>query len=400
PRTHGVIHHGDKAEPRDQETFDGMGMRTLPQILKENGYQTMGVDGMGRWFTRGFDDYGYEKEKPLPAEVFHSIFKLPSIHIKHSISNLRLLRFYSKKRNFSLRSAWKGLSGGSKTFRFAFKQARVQDAGFVTDLGMDLAGKRKGAPFFLFLHYRDTHTPYHAPRAFRPRRENKASDLEDHLQDAYKGAVKYVDFHIGRLMSFLEHENLMNNTWLIITSNHGESLIEHDIFFDHHGLYDVTTHCPLIFHFPDRFKPGRRIKGFIQHIDLVPTLCDWLKIPPEHLGFDGSSLLPLMRGEKKRIRDFVFSEESYFQRKISLRESRFKYIFAPDNTGWCQCCGKVHKGIEELYDLEEDPGEAVNLVARHQKTAARMRRKLDGIIRRLNAKRRKEFIQGKTGPPG
>ena len=396
PRTHGITHHGDKVQAKDLEVYDAAGINNLAQILKERNYNTMAVDWMARWFTRGFDYYGYEKSRPLPSKLAYNIFKLPYIHIKYMLSNISLLRLYSQKRKFSLRSAWDGLAGVLKTFRFTFELARVQDAGYVTDLGMDLINRRDSSPFFLFLHYWDTHTPYNAPRRFRPQREKKAADAKEHLQDLYQGAVKYVDHHIGRLMDFLRKKNLRDNTWLIITSDHGESLTEHGIFFDHHGLYDVTTHCPLVFHFPEGFMSKDNINGFVQHIDLVPTLCEWLNIPHDKYNFDGLSLLPLLRGEKNSIRDHTLTEESYVQRKIGIRENDFKYIFAPDNKGWCKYCEKVHKGVEELYHLREDPGETINLVARHPEKAVRMRSKLERILNALNHKRQIEFVKGKA----
>ncbi len=397
PRTHGIIHHGDKVEARDRDVFDGIGVKTLTEILKQNDYQTMAVDWMARWFTRGFDYYGYEKERSLPAKVVYNLFKLPYIHIKYMLSNISLLRLYSKKRKFSLKSALEGLSGVLKTFRFTFELARIQDAGFVTDLGMDLIRKSRGNPFFLFLHYWDTHTPYNAPRGFRPSCKQKSSDLKTHLTEIYEGAVAYADHHIGRLMSYLDREGRLDNTWIIITSDHGESLTEHDIYFDHHGLYDVTTHCPLIFHFPDGFPSGKRIKGFVQHVDLVPTICEWMDISAEDYGFDGASLMPAIRDEHAKIRDAAFIEESYVQRKIGRREQQYKYIFAPDGKGWCSYCEKVHKGVEELYDLKADPGETINLLAKHPETARRMRGELNNTIRSLNGKRDKEFILGKIG---
>lgn len=396
PRTHGITHHGDKVRKKDLGIYDAAGIKNLSQILKERDYYTMAVDWMARWFTRGFDYYGYEKSRSLPSKLAYNVFKLPYIHIKYMLSNISLLRLYSKKRKFSLRSAWEGLAGVLKTFRFTFELARIQDAGFVTDLGMDLIKRRNSSPFFLFLHYWDTHTPYNAPRRFRPKRERKPADIKEHLQDLYQGAVKHVDFHIGRLMDFLRKESLLENTWLIITSDHGESLTEHEIFFDHHGLYDVTTHCPLVFHFPEGFSLKEDINAFVQHVDLVPTLCEWLNIPGNKFKFDGSSLMSLIRGEKKSIRDHIYTEESYVQRKIGLRDHDFKYIFAPDNKGWCKYCEKVHKGVEELYDLRKDPGETINLVARHPEKAAQMRSRLEGIIGGLNHKQQKEFIKGKV----
>lgn len=95
-----------------------------------------------------------------------------------------------------------------------------------------------------------------------------------------------------------------DDTLIILTSDHGESLTEHEIFFDHHGLYDVTTHVPLILFAPKHFPNPKRIKALVQHVDLVPTLCDLMGVEAEGGAWDGLSLLPLILGDKeeKKIR--------------------------------------------------------------------------------------------------
>ena len=79
---------------------------------------------------------------------------------------------------------------------------------------------------------------------------------------------------------------------IILTGDHGESMAEHKIFFDHHGLYDPTIHVPLIVRAPGKFAPGARVGGMVRHIDIVPTLLDLLGLPP-HEQADGRSLAPL-----------------------------------------------------------------------------------------------------------
>ena len=66
---------------------------------------------------------------------------------------------------------------------------------------------------------------------------------------------------------------LQEDTLIILTSDHGESRTEHEIFFDHHGLYDVTSHGPLILFAPKLLTEAKRISALVQHVDLVPTLC-------------------------------------------------------------------------------------------------------------------------------
>jgi hypothetical protein len=210
----------------------------------------------------------------------------------------------------------------------------------------------------------------------------------------YNGAVRYVDQQIGRLFDVLREERLLEDTLIIITSDHGESLTEHDIFFDHHGLYDVTTHVPLILYYPKAFSEPKRVKGLVQHIDLAPTLYELLNIKYKDYGLDGASLMPLIRGEKTEIRYFALSEESYVQRKIGFRTKQFKYIFSPDGVGMCNYCQQVHGGEEELYNLEVDPEEKVNIAVESKIIADEMKKRLNDLLKSLNSKKQKELIRG------
>jgi arylsulfatase A-like enzyme len=178
----------------------------------------------------------------------------------------------------------------------------------------------------------------------------------------------------------------LEDTLLVITSDHGDSLTEHEIYFDHHGLYDESTHVPLFLHYPRGWQKGLRLQSFVQHVDLLPTICEAAGIaPPE--GVDGKSLLPLISGSVQQLREAVFTEESYVQRKAALRTDRYKYIQALDGTGWCRYCEKVHIGLEELYDLLEDPRELKDLSKSHHDVAAEMRGRLQEIITHLDRKR-------------
>lgn len=393
PRTHGIVHHGDKVKPEDLNAFETLNVRLLTQILQENGYKTLAVDWMARWFKRGFDYYGYNPERNFLRKLVYYVITLPYVHLKYIASHLGLLRIYSKKRRFSAASLWKGFKDIFRTFLFTFELARIQDACFVTELAEELIKKSRKENFFLFLHYWDTHTPYNCPRNFFEKKKRHMTS-EEVLLAKYTGAVRYVDQQIGRLFDMLREERLLEDTLIIITSDHGESLTEHDIFFDHHGLYDVTTHVPLIFYYPKGFSEPKRMKGLVQHIDLVPTLYEFLNIKYKDYELDGASLMPLIRGEKTEIRHYAFNEESYVQRKIGFRTKKFKYIFSPDGVGMCNYCQQVHGGKEELYNLEVDPEEMVNIAVESKIIADEMKKELDDLIKSLNSKKQKEFIRG------
>jgi len=341
PRTHGIVHHGDKIKPEDLNAFETLNVRLLSQILQGNGYETLAVDWMA----------------------------------------------------ISAASLWKGFKDVFRTFLFTFELARIQDACFVKGLAEKLIKKSRKENFFLFLHYWDTHTPYSCPRNFLEKKKGHMTSKEL-LLAKYKGAVRYVDQQIGRLFDSLREERLLEDTLIIITSDHGESLTEHDIFFDHHGLYDVTTHVPLILYYPKAFSEPKKVKGLVQHIDLAPTIYELLNIKYKDYELDGASLMPLIRGEKREIRHFVFNEESYVQRKIGFRTKKFKYIFSPDGVGMCNYCQQVHGGEEELYNLEVDPEEKVNIAVESKIVADEMKKGLNDLIRSLNSKKQKEFISG------
>lgn len=355
-------------------------------MLQESGFKTFAVDWMGRWFKRGFDFYGYEQDRNIYQKFIHLLFTLPYVHLRYIIANISLLRIYSKRRKPSFSSMWKGMKGVWNTFRFTFELARIQDADYVTRFAQKIIDETKDDPFFLFLHYWDTHTPYNCPKKYLDREKSLRHSI-DIIASKYKGAVNYVDRSIGKLTESLKNHKILENTLIIITSDHGESLTEHDIFFDHHGLYEVTTHVPLILYHPNLFPKPKKINGLIQHVDLVPTLCDYLGINDKNLRCDGTSMRQLINGDRENIRKYAFFEESYVQRKIGCRNEAFKYIYAPDGIGTCSYCQKVHAGVEELYDLGKDPEETNNTVNENRMTADQMRAELESLMQNLDLKK-------------
>src|SRR5215207_3911988 len=113
----------------------------------------------------------------------------------------------------------------------------------------------------------------------------------------YDGAIAYMDACIQRIFTQLEALKILDNTILVINADHGETLHDHECWYDHHGLYDVTLHVPLIIRYPSKVPAGKRIGGFCQHKDLVPTLLELADITPRNVRFDGQSVMKLVRGE-------------------------------------------------------------------------------------------------------
>ena len=241
-------------------------------------------------------------------------------------------------------------------------------------------------PFFLFLRHMDPHSPYLPPApyermfyhgdecdpsnksmepvmTFKPFCDYFASWMppgitdKDYVIAQYDGAIAYMDACIQTLFNALETRGVLDETIVVINGDHGETLYDHECWFDHHGLYDVTLHVPLIIRYPGQVPAGKRVAGYNQHKDLVPTLLELADIETD-IAFDGESLTSLMNGEITSYESEFYITECTWMRKHGWRTPEWKLIVAlePD----------FHfKPPVELYNLIQDPDENNNLVDVH-----------------------------------
>jgi arylsulfatase A-like enzyme len=180
-------------------------------------------------------------------------------------------------------------------------------------------------PWFLWLHLMDPHWTYEPPPAWRSRfgpedprplrlyeairnrertigpvvfeNEMPADEIAAFV-DLYDSEIRFTDEALEELLRVLDGLGLHGDTVIALTSDHGESLGEHDYFFEHGDLgTEPEIHIPMILVAPGVIPPGTRIASTTQSLDLAPTLLDLLGLPPEDR-FRGSSLMPLIeRGE-------------------------------------------------------------------------------------------------------
>ena len=199
--------------------------------------------------------------------------------------------------------------------------------------------EKQDSKWFAWVHLWDPHTLYLPPEPFK-------SQFKD---DPYSGEVAYVDSELGKMFDYLENNDLMENTLIILTGDHGESLFEHGEVTHSYFAYNSTLWVPLIISGPG--IDARRIDENVSHIDIFPSLCDILGIEkPSFL--QGVSLLPLMNGGKIEKRAIYF-------------ESLAPYY----NHGWAPLRGFIEENekfidspLPEFYDLENDFDEEKNLV--------------------------------------
>jgi arylsulfatase A-like enzyme len=201
---------------------------------------------------------------------------------------------------------------------------------------------------------------------------------KDYVIGQYDGAIAYMDACIQSIFTALETLNLVDNTIVVLNADHGETLYDHECWFDHHGIYDVTLHVPLIVRYPGRIPAGRRITGYTQHKDLVPTLLELAGIESPDIAFDGESLLPMVRGEVASHDAEFYITECTWMRKHGWRTPEWKLIVAmePD----------FHfKPEVELYNLIADPHEDVNLAEQEPEVVAHLKARMEAWIAKREA---------------
>lgn len=270
---------------------------------------------------------------------------------------------------------------------------------------------RSESPFFLWMRYNAPHWPYEAPEPFTEMfdkdyagghtfNEELAPGVErgdlifgltrlpdreiEHAVAHYDAEIAYADAAVGELLKTLEQMGLLETTIIVLTSDHGESLGEHDYFFEHGAyLYEASVRVPLLVAAPWALPAGGVVEEQVRTIDIVPTVLDLAGIPiPD--GLQGVSLVPRAAGRVKGEPPLAYSESGrnfYAENPRQhlpgtagkwrmMRSDRYKLIRIPKRGGpdW------------ELYDLVADPGETRNLYGANPEAAADLKQELERLI--------------------
>src|SRR5215471_8980043 len=229
----------------------------------------------------------------------------------------------------------------------------------VADVALDWLGKNADKKFFLWMHLYDPHLPYHPPDAY-------AREYEDH---PYDGEIAFADEQVGRLVRFLKNKGLYQNTLIVLSGDHGESLGEHGEKTHGFFIYNATMHVPLIIRLPEK-KTVRTVAAPVSLVDLMPTVLGALgiEIPAQ---VQGKRLLSALREDRADPGRSLYGETYLPRLHFNWSELRgtenakYHFIDAPK---------------PELYDLTKDPGETHNLIAEKKAVAEEMRAKLVGLI--------------------
>lgn len=174
-----------------------------------------------------------------------------------------------------------------------------------------------------------------------------------YLED-YLGVIKSVDRNVGRILDYLDKNNLAENTLVIYTSDQGFYLGEHG-WFDKRFMYEESFRTPLLIRYPSEIKASSENNNLVQNIDLAPTILDIAGItPPKDM--QGRSMAPLFSEEGADWRGELYYHYYEYpgihmvKRHYGIRTDRYKLIhFYYDIDEW------------ELFDLQNDPEELNNL---------------------------------------
>ncbi len=232
--------------------------------------------------------------------------------------------------------------------------------------GIEFLRRNHEETFFLWLHYFDPHDPYSAPATFNAMFPDSR----------YLAEVASMDFQIGRVMEEVERLGLRDKTLVVLTADHGEGLYEHDEPTHSYFVYDSTMRVPLILSGLKRLPAGRRVPSLVRTLDIAPTALELMGLPGME-GIQGVSLMPLLDGGASDLSLVGYGESNRFLAAFGMSPLRFirrgswKYI---------------HKVNPELYDVSADPAEIDNLITRHPDVAEKLRRELEGMIRRAPPK--------------
>ncbi len=223
----------------------------------------------------------------------------------------------------------------------------------------------------------------------------------------YDGQIRQLDDYMGLLIEKMKQWGILDNTLIIITSDHGEELFEHG-FIGHAStslnakLYDEIIHIPLIIWWPEKIK-HRVVSELVQQIDIMPTILDMLGLMPSK-GLQGYSLLPSIQGKHVNNLRPVFCETILggFQSTKEMEEIRLRCVRTKEwkliytNTSGHDLNSEgVNKGKYELYNLSNDPKEERNIIENHPEVVKDLKKKLFQWIETTTSK--ESGLQPNTG---
>ena len=379
PHTHGAVTHNNSRH-RSGKVYGKLiepGIHSLITELSEAGYTTFGsgflhadhhVEGSDPFATLGFASYSCDSRE-YGQRVGSDVQQ------RYNKANI-------------ISEMWEHSYRNVEGEPFPYPEGQLWDSLITDDCLSFLEQNDRRKPFFAYVGYRAPHPPWCAPERFhsmydpanigempnytvhftdKPRRViervnyyelwNLPEEMIRRSIAAYYGFVSYLDHCVGRIIEGLEKQGLREDTLVIYTSDHGEMLYKNGVC-EKHTFFEDAVRIPLIFSQPGGLPEGLVSDALVSNIDLLPTVLKMHDITVPSF-VEGKDLSPTFRGDE--VQDQVFAEYYHSLDPCRMvREKRYKYIHTEED-------------ICELYDIENDPLESINL-AWYPKYAGRIAR--------------------------
>ncbi len=254
-------------------------------------------------------------------------------------------------------------------------------------------------PWFVWVHLFEPHAPYEAPDAALDHRQiledparSYSIDEVAELSRLYALEVEDADRLVGRLLDLLEERGLRERTLIVLVADHGEQLGEHEVYFEHHGLWDESVRIPMLMWLPG-YKPYiREVPQQVRIMDVAPTLLKYIKLDPLKSkygvdlrrfsnGLEKKSPVVDLLGRKTsaldagcllglRTASSVAPREGQDPAEVADSEGRVKFLF------------DVDRGQELFFDLVADPVELNDLSSGQPGAVAAARERTDSFVRK------------------
>jgi arylsulfatase A-like enzyme len=362
----------------------------LPEALGAAGYRTAIFSG-NPWVTR---EWGFDQGVDHFVSIYDERFARVTLFMR---SLKRLAKLVDHKARAYNRV--KMLVQGELT-------TTARDP-VVTEALLGWVAERPGQPFYAHLHLMSPHHPYdppapydrfvpdpaHEPVTYYPKKSYFFFEEGEPLDAAaradmiarYDGDILFVDGVFGPLIERLRAMGILDDTVVVLVSDHGEEFYDHRNWGHGQSVYEELTRVPLVIRYPPRFPPGKRVDTPVMTVDVMPTLLDLAGVPPlESLA--GRSLLPLVGGSAVGAGE-AYSELLYrYGEARGLVEGSRKMIHMR----------KDQESRAEGYDLAADPDEQRALGAADP-AAAPLLERLDAITTWGNA-HQSAAVEGQMDP--
>jgi arylsulfatase A-like enzyme len=374
PSEHGADHLSQYLPPE---------IPTAASLLRDRGYKTLGCSnnpyvGQLTGLSRGFEEFEESWRRQKGRFFSDVIYKIYKMHMESRDPSLSVAD-----------------EGAARTTKFVSNWIQQNHA----------------EPFFIFINYLEPHAPYRPPLPHRTAFMNPgvskseidaaisySGDAQNWIfpsqpspnilavsEALYDGEISYVDSKIGVLYQVLSNLNILDNTLLIITSDHGENLGEHDLYGHSYGVFNTLLEVPLVIRHPKYFTAGSVIAQKVQTTDIFQTIMQAAGMPQK------AAPSPLSKSLIERVKSQAYPDVCIVKRDRPtnlLRFARwtgkdashidvdFRAIIA-DGYKYIRSSG----GGEELYNLESDPVESSNLISTQAETAIKLHRRLDRLVK-------------------